>query len=83
MSMAKRLLSATSEPTRQQSLDTRLHHIVTLVQQNSVKAVVIYDVNVCEPEWFDLPHLKQALQAEGVPCLYVESSLKTAFPIKP
>lgn len=70
--MAQRLLSTGPEPTRQASLASRLQQLVTQVQQKRVKAVIIYDVKFCEPELFDLPHLRQALQQHGIPSLHLE-----------
>ena len=78
--MAERILGAPPDPTRGSSIAARIDHLSTLVSGTGAKGVVFYDVKFCEPELFDLPELRAALQARGIPSLALEVDLASELP---
>jgi len=43
-----------------------------LAETSGAKGVIFYDVKFCEPELYDLPELRQGLQAAGIPSVAIE-----------
>jgi benzoyl-CoA reductase/2-hydroxyglutaryl-CoA dehydratase subunit BcrC/BadD/HgdB len=70
--MAQRLLSTAPEPTRSRGLNERLAHLAQLVHAHQAQALVIYDIKFCEPELFDIPHVRKHFQTLGLPVLHLE-----------
>jgi benzoyl-CoA reductase/2-hydroxyglutaryl-CoA dehydratase subunit BcrC/BadD/HgdB len=75
--MAQSIIHAPPDPTRGNPIRERLEHLIKLVENSGAKGVVFYDVKFCEPELFDLPHLRRGLQKAGVPSVAVEVDLNT------
>jgi benzoyl-CoA reductase/2-hydroxyglutaryl-CoA dehydratase subunit BcrC/BadD/HgdB len=70
--MAERIVYAPPDPTRGNSIQERLDHLLGLVRSNEAKGVIFYEVKFCEPELFDLPNLRKGLQEAHIPSLVVE-----------
>ena len=70
--MAERILNAPPDPTRGNPIRERSQYLQQLVNTTGAKGVVFYDVKFCEPELFDLPDLRRALQETGVPSIAIE-----------
>ena len=70
--MAESLLAAPPDPTRGSPIQERLEHLLRLIGISGAKGVVFYDVKFCEPELYDLPDLRQGLQAAGIPSVAIE-----------
>jgi benzoyl-CoA reductase/2-hydroxyglutaryl-CoA dehydratase subunit BcrC/BadD/HgdB len=72
---AERLLSGPPCPMRGSPLSERVRHLVQQVREAAVQGVIFFPVKFCEPEAFDLPALRQALDQERVPSLVVEGEV--------
>lgn len=70
--MAESIQNAPPDPTRGSPIQDRLEHLVNLAGASGAKGVVFYDVKFCEPELFDLPHLRKGLQNAGIPSVTIE-----------
>ncbi len=70
--LSENLFSAAPDPTRGDSLESRIQYLKSLVYKSKAKGVIFYDVKFCEPELFDLPDLKKALKGQGIPSLTLE-----------
>lgn len=49
--------------------------VLSRVRETGARAVLLFIPKFCEPEWFDLPALKDRLEREGVPVLVLETEL--------
>lgn len=54
----------------------RIDMIIEDVEKYDIKGVIICMMKFCDPEEYDYPLLKQALEAKGIPCLYMELDQK-------
>lgn len=54
----------------------RIDMILADVEKYDVKGVVVCMMKFCDPEEYDYPLLKEALEAKGIPCLYMEIDQK-------
>ncbi len=54
----------------------RIDMILEDVEKFDVKGVVVCMMKFCDPEEYDYPLLKDALEKKGVPCLYMEIDQK-------
>jgi len=70
--MAERILHAPPDSTRGSSISERLDHLLGLARDNKARGVIFYEVKFCEPELFDLPSLREGLQAADLPSLVIE-----------
>ncbi|MGM0577097.1 MAG: 2-hydroxyacyl-CoA dehydratase subunit D [Myxococcota bacterium] len=75
--MAERLLGGPPDPTRGSPIAARVRHLLDLAERTGARGVVFYTVKFCEPELFDLPLLRQGLQAEGLRSVEVEVDVHT------
>jgi hypothetical protein len=73
--MAERIQGAPPDPTRGDSIQERLAHLLRKVEDSGARGVVFYAVKFCEPELFDLPLLRQGLRQAGIPSLASELAL--------
>lgn len=54
----------------------RIDMILSDVEKYEVKGVIVCMMKFCDPEEYDYPLLKDALEAKGIPCLYMELDQK-------
>jgi len=54
----------------------RIDMILSDVDKYDVKGVIVCMMKFCDPEEYDYPLLKEALENKGVPCLYMEIDQK-------
>ena len=54
----------------------RIDMIIKDVEKYDIKGVIICMMKFCDPEEYDYPLIKQALEAKGIPCLYMELDQK-------
>lgn len=73
--MARRLLMTVPEPTKGNSITERVDYLYRQMARQNVHGVLVYDVKFCEPELFDIPHLKKGLSDQGIPLLHIEHEL--------
>ncbi len=62
--------------TRAALVDHRRNYLMNMYRKSGARGVVFHNVKFCEPEMFDLPHLKKRFAAEKIPVLYMESELE-------
>jgi len=70
--MAESILFAPPDSTRGTPISERRDHLLRLVAETGARGIIFYGVKFCEPELFDLPLLRQALQDAGVASLAIE-----------
>ncbi|OGO21117.1 MAG: hypothetical protein A2Z14_15215 [Chloroflexi bacterium RBG_16_48_8] len=70
--MAESLLGAAPSWSWGSPIQDRLEHLMGLIQASEAKGVVFYNIKFCEPELFDLPSLREGLQAAAIPSTVVE-----------
>jgi len=54
----------------------RIDMIIEDVDKYDIKGVIICMMKFCDPEEYDYPLIKEALEAKGIPCLYMEIDQK-------
>jgi len=78
--IGERLMGGPPDPMRGSPIQLRIQHLKRLVRESGAKGVVFYDVKFCEPEQFDLPLIREALKADGVPSVALEVDLSNQLP---
>jgi benzoyl-CoA reductase/2-hydroxyglutaryl-CoA dehydratase subunit BcrC/BadD/HgdB len=73
--MAERLLSGPPDWNKGDPIRDRLRGLIDMVEMNDAKGILFYTVKFCEPELFDLPQLREGLQARDIPSLIIEMDL--------
>jgi benzoyl-CoA reductase/2-hydroxyglutaryl-CoA dehydratase subunit BcrC/BadD/HgdB len=53
----------------------RINHFVKKVESSNAEGVIFTRLKFCDPEGFDHPDIKKALDAKGIPSLLIESEL--------
>jgi benzoyl-CoA reductase/2-hydroxyglutaryl-CoA dehydratase subunit BcrC/BadD/HgdB len=67
-------------PTRSADQAARLRHLLGLAGRSGARGVVVHLVRSCEPELFDVPAIRGAFAARGVPVLVLETELPRELP---
>ncbi len=62
--------------TRSADPEARVNHLLGLLDRSGSRGVILQVIKFCEPELFDVPLLKRAFAARGVPVLYLEGELE-------
>jgi benzoyl-CoA reductase/2-hydroxyglutaryl-CoA dehydratase subunit BcrC/BadD/HgdB len=80
--IAKRIIERPICPAKHTS-QYREDYILNKVKNSSAKGVVFLYQNFCEPHLFDYPHIKDALDKEDIPHLFIgiEPSKETSHQI--
>ncbi len=78
--LARRQLAWPPCSTAGSPLRERIAFLLRLVKRSGARGVVFLAMKFCEPEGFERPALAEALRAEGVPLLAVESGLEPEPP---
>jgi len=63
-------------PTRGDDQGARTRHLVALAEASGARGVLLHVQKFCEPELFDVPAIRQAFAARGVPVLVLEGELE-------
>jgi benzoyl-CoA reductase/2-hydroxyglutaryl-CoA dehydratase subunit BcrC/BadD/HgdB len=74
--LAERYWSAPPCPTRSADSRERVRYLTDLLDRRAARGVVLHLMKFCEPELFDVPALRVAFAARGVPLLHLESELE-------
>jgi len=61
--------------TRGSSIAERSKYLFRLMDKTAAKGVIFNVIKFCEPEWFDVPHLKEELRKRGIPALVIDTEL--------
>ena len=75
LAMARSIVHGPPDSTKGSPFEKRLEHVLELARTSGAKGVVFYHLKFCEPEQFYLPALKSGLEANGLPCLTIETDL--------
>jgi benzoyl-CoA reductase/2-hydroxyglutaryl-CoA dehydratase subunit BcrC/BadD/HgdB len=62
--------------TRSADPEERVRHLTGLLDRSGARGVILHLVKFCEPELFDVPLLRRAFDARGVPVLHLEGELE-------
>lgn len=63
-------------PTRSADAPARMRHLLHLGERAGARGVLVHTVKFCEPELFDVPAIRAAFAARGVPVLHLETELE-------
>ncbi len=61
--------------TKGSSIGERAEYLFRLVDGTGAKGVIFNVVKFCEPEWFDIPNLKEELKKKGISTLALDTEL--------
>jgi benzoyl-CoA reductase/2-hydroxyglutaryl-CoA dehydratase subunit BcrC/BadD/HgdB len=73
--LAERLLGGPPDWALGSSIQSRLDHLLGRIDKSGALGVIFYGVKFCEPELFDLPILREALDQKGIPSMAMEVDL--------
>lgn len=74
--LAERYWAAPPCPTRSADPDARVAHLMGLLERSGARGVLLHTLKFCEPELFDVPAIRRACAARGVPWLHLEGELE-------
>ncbi len=57
---------------RRLDTDVRVRHILDLVEEYRVDSIIYYSLKFCDTNLHDYPYVKERLQAEKIPVLFIE-----------
>jgi benzoyl-CoA reductase/2-hydroxyglutaryl-CoA dehydratase subunit BcrC/BadD/HgdB len=77
--LVDRYFAAPPCPTRGADTAVRLAHLVGLAERSGARGVLVHVLKFCEPELFDVPAIRQAFAARGLPVLVLEGELEGAL----
>ncbi len=66
-------------PSKHRGNDARRRHLLEQVRESRADGVVFLLLKFCDPHGFDYPHLKDALDGEGIPSLLLEMEDPAVF----
>jgi benzoyl-CoA reductase/2-hydroxyglutaryl-CoA dehydratase subunit BcrC/BadD/HgdB len=78
--IARRFEAQAPCPTRSLDPAARIDRLVARARGAGVRGALFIEVAHCEPELFELPALRRALAAAGIPSLVVETELEASVP---
>ena len=61
--------------TRGSTIERRRDYLFKMIDATGAKGVIFNVVKFCEPEWFDVPNLQEALKTRGIPSLTLDTEL--------
>jgi len=61
--------------TRGSSIERRRDYLFKMIDATGAKGVIFNVVKFCEPEWFDVPNLQEALKKRGISSLTLDTEL--------
>jgi benzoyl-CoA reductase/2-hydroxyglutaryl-CoA dehydratase subunit BcrC/BadD/HgdB len=74
--LAERHWAAPPCPTRSADSAERVRHLAGLLERSGARGAILHLVKFCEPELFDVPVLRRAFAARGIPVLVLEGELE-------
>jgi benzoyl-CoA reductase/2-hydroxyglutaryl-CoA dehydratase subunit BcrC/BadD/HgdB len=75
--LVERYWAAPPCSTRSADQERRLQHLLGLLERSGARGVLVHVLKFCEPELFDVPAIRQAFAARGIPVLTLEGELET------
>ncbi len=73
--LAKSLLYSPPDPSRGDSVQARLSHLLNMAKKTHAKGVIFYIVTFCEMEYFYLPHLRKGLRENGIKSIVIDTDI--------
>ncbi len=70
--LAARYIDRPACPSKDWPERTRIPHVVSLAKEYGAQGVILIQQKFCDPHELDIPALKKALEAEGLPSLFLE-----------
>ncbi len=67
-------------PTRSADTGARVRHLEALAERSGARGVLVHVVKFCEPELFEVPAIRRAFAARGLPVLELQGELEAALP---
>jgi len=61
--------------SRGSSIARRRDYLFKIIEATGARGVIFNLVKFCEPEWFDMPNLQEALKHRGIPSLVLDTEL--------
>jgi benzoyl-CoA reductase/2-hydroxyglutaryl-CoA dehydratase subunit BcrC/BadD/HgdB len=74
--LVERYWAAPPCSTRSADQGQRMRYLSGLLERSGARGVVVHVLKFCEPELFDVPAIRAAFAAKGVPLLYLEGELE-------
>lgn len=78
--LVDRYFAAPPCPTRSADQGARMRHLAALAEWSGARGVLVHVVKFCEPELFDVPGIRGAFAARGLPVLVLEGELESELP---
>lgn len=78
--MAERLVGSPADSTRGAPIADRLARLKALAAERRARAVLFFEVKLCEPEAFYLPRLRAGLDAAGLRSTVIEVDVTEGLP---
>lgn len=78
--MAERILSAPPDPTLGSPVRAMVEWLLQKIEQKKAEGVLIYIPKFCEPELFDIPHIKREISNRGIKVQFIEVELSREIP---
>ena len=72
MAISRRYLDRVPCPSKDWPVLTRLPHILQLIKEYKVDAVILMQQKFCDPHELDMPALKDSLEKNGIPNYFLE-----------
>jgi benzoyl-CoA reductase subunit C len=70
--LAARYIDRPACPSKDWPERTRIPHVLSLAKDYGAQGVILIQQKFCDPHELDIPALKKALEAEGIPSLFLE-----------
>lgn len=67
-------------PTLVADLPMRMDYLVDLVRRTGSAGLIVHTVRFCEPELFDYPAIKERMNREEIPVLFVDTEVERDMP---
>ncbi len=77
MALAKRYVERVPCPSKDWEKRNRADHVLRLAKEYKVQAALLTQQKFCDPHECDIPALKEMLEANGIPCLFLEFDITT------
>jgi benzoyl-CoA reductase/2-hydroxyglutaryl-CoA dehydratase subunit BcrC/BadD/HgdB len=78
--LCRRYWAAPPCPTRSADSSARAEYLAGLAERSGARGALLHLVKFCEPELFDVPAIRKAFGARGLPILVVEGELEAQLP---
>ncbi len=77
--LEERAWAAPPCPTRSADAAERVRHLQALLDRSGARGAILHLVKFCEPELFDVPAIRGAFAARGIPVLLLEGELEAGL----